>query len=60
MKVMIFSEFVAKERDLELDKRKDWANARVFLAQNAKDLGLIDELSNYENAKKNFKNLLKF
>ncbi|APA58951.1 signal peptide peptidase SppA [Campylobacter coli] len=55
----LFSEFIAKERDLELDKRKDWANARVFLAQNAKDLGLIDELSNYENAKKELQELAK-
>ncbi|HEB8421673.1 TPA: signal peptide peptidase SppA [Campylobacter coli] len=55
----LFSEFVAKERDLELDKRKDWANARVFLAQNVKDLGLIDELSNYENAKKELQELAK-
>ncbi|EAI6738366.1 signal peptide peptidase SppA [Campylobacter coli] len=55
----LFSEFVAKERDLELDKRKDWANARVLLAQNAKDLGLIDELSNYENAKKELQELAK-
>ncbi|EAI4581461.1 signal peptide peptidase SppA [Campylobacter coli] len=55
----LFSEFVAKERDLELDKRKDWANARAFLAQNAKDLGLIDELSNYENAKKELQELAK-
>ncbi|EDB1197260.1 signal peptide peptidase SppA [Campylobacter coli] len=55
----LFSEFVAKERDLELDKRKDWANARVFLARNAKDLGLIDELSNYENAKKELQELAK-
>ncbi|EAH4776992.1 TPA: signal peptide peptidase SppA [Campylobacter coli] len=55
----LFSEFVAKERDLELDKRKYWANARVFLAQNAKDLGLIDELSNYENAKKELQELAK-
>ncbi|EKS3916574.1 signal peptide peptidase SppA [Campylobacter coli] len=55
----LFSEFIAKERDLELDKRKDWGNARVFLAQNAKDLGLIDELSNYENAKKELQELAK-
>ncbi|ECV9671288.1 signal peptide peptidase SppA [Campylobacter jejuni] len=55
----LFSEFVAKERNLELDKRNDWANARVFLAHNAKKLGLIDELSNYENAKKSLQELAK-
>lgn len=31
----------------------------MFLAQNAKDLGLIDELSNYENAKKELQELAK-
>ncbi|EAI3983452.1 TPA: signal peptide peptidase SppA [Campylobacter jejuni] len=53
----LFTGFVAKERALDLNKKDQWANARVFLAAKAKDLGLIDELSNYENAKKELEKL---
>ncbi|HAA1730007.1 TPA_asm: signal peptide peptidase SppA [Campylobacter jejuni] len=52
-----FTGFVAKERALDLNKKDQWANARVFLAAKAKELGLIDELSNYENAKKELEKL---
>ncbi|EOF7278033.1 signal peptide peptidase SppA [Campylobacter jejuni] len=53
----LFTGFVAKERALDLSKKDQWANARVFLAAKAKELGLIDELSNYENAKKELEKL---
>ncbi|HEA7201884.1 TPA: signal peptide peptidase SppA [Campylobacter jejuni] len=53
----LFTDFVAKERALDLNKKDQWANARVFLAAKAKELGLIDELSNYENAKKELEKL---
>ncbi|HEC2873803.1 TPA: signal peptide peptidase SppA [Campylobacter jejuni] len=53
----LFTGFVAKERALDLNKKDQWANARVFLATKAKELGLIDELSNYENAKKELEKL---
>lgn len=53
----LFTGFVAKERALDLNKKDQWANARVFLAAKAKKLGLIDELSNYENAKKELEKL---
>ncbi|MBK1971288.1 signal peptide peptidase SppA [Campylobacter sp. TTU_617] len=53
----LFTGFVAKERDLNLDKKDAWANARVFLAKEAKDLKLIDELSDYESAKKELEHL---
>ncbi|EOZ5100841.1 signal peptide peptidase SppA [Campylobacter jejuni] len=53
----LFTGFVAKERALDLNKKDQWANARVFLAVKAKELGLIDELSNYENAKKELEKL---
>ena len=53
----LFTGFVAKERALDLNKKDQWANARVFLAAKAKELGLIDELGNYENAKKKKKKL---
>ena len=49
---MLFVEFVAKERGLKVDEKEKWADARVFLANEAKNLGLIDSLSNYEQAKK--------
>lgn len=55
----LFTDFVAKERGLKLDKKNTWANARVFLAGQAKDLGLIDEVSNYENAKKELEKISK-
>lgn len=53
----LFTGFVAKERALDLNKKDQWANAGVFLAAKAKELGLIDELSNYENAKKELEKL---
>ncbi|PJP15355.1 signal peptide peptidase SppA [Campylobacter jejuni] len=53
----LFTGFVAKERALDLNKKDQWANARVFLAAKAKELGLIDELGNYENAKKKLEKL---
>ncbi|EDP2379919.1 signal peptide peptidase SppA [Campylobacter jejuni] len=53
----LFTGFVAKERVLDLNKKDQWANARVFLAAKAKELGLIDGLSNYENAKKELEKL---
>lgn len=55
----LFTDFVAKERKLELKDKDKWADARVFLAFKAKKLGLIDELSNYENAKKELEVLTK-
>ncbi|EAM0708307.1 signal peptide peptidase SppA [Campylobacter jejuni] len=53
----LFTGFVAKERALDLNKKDQWANARVFLAAKAKELGLIDGFSNYENAKKELEKL---
>ena len=56
---MLFVEFVAKERGLKVDEKEKWADARVFLANEAKNLGLIDSLSNYEQAKKELEILSK-
>lgn len=53
----LFTSYVAKERGLNLDQKDTWANARVFLAKEARDLKLIDELSDYENAKKELEHL---
>lgn len=55
----LFSEFVATERKLDINEKEKWADAKVFLAQEAKNLGLIDELGNYEGAKKELEKLSK-
>lgn len=55
----LFSEFVATERKLDIDEKEKWADAKVFLAEEAKNLGLIDELGNYEGAKKELEKLSK-
>ncbi|TKX33016.1 signal peptide peptidase SppA [Campylobacter aviculae] len=55
----LFINFVAKERKLDKTQKNTWANARVFLAQKAKELRLIDNLSNYESAKKELEKLSK-
>ena len=49
---VVFTKFVAKERKLDINKTNDWANAKVFLASEALNLGLVDALGNYEYAKK--------
>lgn len=43
---------VAKARKLDINKKDTWANARVFLGSDALNLGLIDKISNYYEAKK--------
>ncbi|AXP09181.1 signal peptide peptidase SppA [Campylobacter hepaticus] len=53
----LFTDFVSKERGLDLKQKDGWANARVFLAAKAKEFGLIDDLSNYESAKKELEKL---
>lgn len=47
----LFVKEVADSRKLDVDNKDRWANARIFLAQEAKDLGLIDEISTYYGAK---------
>ena len=47
----LFTREVAQARSLDLRKRDAWANARVFLASGAKDIGLIDEVRSLEDAK---------
>ncbi|MCW1360680.1 signal peptide peptidase SppA [Campylobacter sp. US33a] len=53
----LFTNFVAKERNLDINTKDKWADAKVFLSLEAKGLGLIDELSNYENAKNELEKL---
>ncbi|WP_281530120.1 signal peptide peptidase SppA [Campylobacter hominis] len=46
-----FVKEVANARHLNIDNNETWANARVFLADDALKLGLIDEISTYKRAK---------
>ena len=47
----MFVSDVAADRNLDANKSKEWANARVFLASDAAKLGLIDEVSDYYSAR---------
>lgn len=42
---------VANARHLNIDNNETWANARVFLADDALKLGLVDGISTYKKAK---------
>lgn len=47
----LFTKDVAQARNLSLDKKDEWANARVFLADDALKMGLIDGVCGYFDAK---------
>lgn len=47
----MFVSDVAKARNLDINKSDEFANARVFLASDAKKVGLIDELGTLQDAK---------
>ena len=47
---MLFVSDVAEARNLDINKKDEWANARVFLAHNALKMGLIDSLGSYIDA----------
>lgn len=47
----LFITDVAKARNLDLNSSQKWANARVFLANKALELGLIDGVMSYHGAK---------
>ena len=47
----LFTTKVANARNLSLDKKDEWANARVFLAPDALKVGLIDSLASYKIAR---------
>lgn len=55
----MFCKDVASARKLDINKSDSWANARVFLASKAKDLGLIDDTKNYLAVKKELEILSK-
>ncbi|MBX2078279.1 signal peptide peptidase SppA [Campylobacter peloridis] len=55
----IFTQFVAQNRNLDLNQTNSWADAKVFLANEALKLKLIDKIGNYEQAKKEVKKLAK-
>lgn len=45
----IFVGIVSEEREIPLDKAKAIADGRVYSAQQAKDLGLIDDIMSYDD-----------
>lgn len=47
----LFIESVAAARSLNLEEANSWANARIFLPQEAHKLGLIDGISSYYEVK---------
>lgn len=47
----LFITEVSNARKLDIVKEKEWANARIFLASEAKELGLVDDISTYFKAK---------
>ncbi|QCD53189.1 signal peptide peptidase SppA [Campylobacter sp. RM16192] len=53
----MFVKDVATARNLDVNKSLEWANARVFLASDAKRVGLIDDVSDYYSARKEIENL---
>ncbi|MCV3345785.1 signal peptide peptidase SppA [Campylobacter lari] len=55
----LFTQFVAKNRKLDLNQTNSWADAKVFLANEALKLKLIDKIGNYEQAKKEVEILAK-
>ncbi|EAW0605999.1 signal peptide peptidase SppA [Campylobacter lari] len=55
----LFTQFVSKNRKLDLNQTNLWADAKVFLANEALKLKLIDKIGNYEQAKKELEKLAK-
>ncbi|WP_291950822.1 signal peptide peptidase SppA [Campylobacter sp.] len=55
----LFTNFVAKNRNLDLNQTQQWADAKVFLANEALKLKLIDKVGNYEEAKKELEKISK-
>lgn len=45
-----FIDVVAKNRKLKIDDVKKFADGRIFSGQQAKDIGLIDEIGNFQDA----------
>ena len=45
-----FTQIVAERRNLDLEKVISLADGRIYTALQAKDLGLVDEIANFEKA----------
>ena len=50
-----FTQIVAERRNLDLEKVISLADGRIYTALQAKDLGLVDEIANFEKAVEIFK-----
>ncbi|MGP1587908.1 MAG: signal peptide peptidase SppA [Treponemataceae bacterium] len=53
-----FVEIVAESRKLSIEKTKNLADGRIYTANQAKNAGLIDEISSYEDFKNEFSDFL--
>lgn len=53
----LFINDVSNARGLKKERAKEFANARVFIAKKAQDIGLIDEVGSLYSAKKEIENL---
>ena len=56
---MIFADFVAKQRSLDMKDMSAWADARIFVSKEALEVGLIDEVANIKRAEEKLKELSK-
>ncbi|WP_300702870.1 signal peptide peptidase SppA [uncultured Campylobacter sp.] len=55
----VFTSFVAEQRKLDMNKIQTWADARIFIANEALKVGLIDELGSIKKAEDKLKELSK-
>lgn len=51
---------VSEQRKLSIDNAKEWAEGKIFTGQQAKKIGLIDEIGSFSNAEKALKRLAGF
>ncbi len=55
----IFCQTAARERNLNLQDKEHWADGQIFIALQAKELGLIDQVGSWTDAKEKIKELIK-
>lgn len=53
----VFTSFVAEQRKLDMNKIQTWADARIFIANEALKVGLIDEVGSIKKAEDKLKEL---
>lgn len=53
-----FVDIVAKKRNLDPKKHKDWANGKIFSGDDALKMGLIDQIGDLGDAEENIRKIL--